>query len=322
MSRFYFLFPFLYMSLHICYAEEISPVGIVAKPFIYSYTHGRVDLHRDTLIYKQEKIIFGLDIKLNEYWSAHVGVDLIRMSTLYLKPTVLTCQKGRWTIDGGIFFTSEMDKTMSQFWGYRFIEKIAADRWLFSPTADLGMRVTYRWNNFITTDISLVSGNGYQGLTKKYHPKPAFRVMITPFRPLQLGGYISTRKEEDVSETGINCFAHLQTCNKWKVTGEYHHKSNCRFAEKHKMDVASIYSTYKLLPWIDLMGRYDFVKSNKVNPSGESWNVQDDGHAFMGGLIFQCFPSVRLSIDYWNKRPPVKRIDREDWLYICVEIKY
>jgi hypothetical protein len=186
----------------------------------------------------------------------------------------------------------------------------------------LGLRVAYRWNSFITTDISVVSGNGYQRLTEKYHPKPAFRVILTPFKPLQLGGYISARKEGDVTETGFNCFAHLQKNDRWKITGEYHHKANCRFAEGQKMNVASVYSTYKLLTWMSLMGRFDFVKSNKAHPSGESWNVLNDGNAFMGGLIFQCFPSVRLSIDYWNKRPPVKHIDREDWLYICVEFKY
>jgi len=295
---------------------------MIAKPFLNSYTQGRVDLNRDTLIYKQEKVIFGLEVKLNQNWTARVGVDLIRMTTLYLKPTVLTFKKDRWTVDGGIFFTSEIDRTMHQFWANRFIERIAPDRWMFSSTADLGVRVAYRWNEFITADISLVSGNGYQKLTEKYHPKPALRVILTPVQPLQLGGYISARKEKNVTETGFNFFAHLQTGDQWKITGEYLQKINCRFAEKHKMDVVSFYGTYKPLPWMGLVGRYDFIKSNRVYPSGESWNVQADGHAFIGGLIFQCFPSMRLSINYWNKRPPVKRIDREDWLYICVEFKY
>jgi len=318
MKSFYLSVIFFNLSLLACLAEETSPVGIVAKPFLNSYTQGRVDLNRDTLIYKQEKVIFGLEVKLNQNWTARVGVDLIRMSTLYLKPTVLTFQKNRWTVDGGIFYTSEMDRTLTQIWGNRFIEKVAADRWMFSPTADLGMRVAYRWNDFITTDISLVSGNGYQRLTEKYHPKPAFRVILTPVKLLQLGGYISARKEKDITETGFNFFAHLQMGDKWKVTGEYHQKTNCRFVEKQKMNVASIYGTYKLMPWMSLMGRYDFIMSNRIDSSGE----KDDGRAFIGGMIFQCFPSVRLSINYWNKRPPVKRIDREDWLYICVEFKY
>ena len=209
-----------------------------------------------------------------------------------------------------------------QFWGNRFIDRVPADKWLFSPTADLGFRATYRWNDFIATDISLVSGSGFQRLTEKYHPQPAFRAILTPVKPLQLGGYISAKKNEKITETLFNCFAHLQVNNNWKITGEYHHKANCRFADGQKIDVASIYSTYQLLSWLSLVGRYDLIKSNSVSPSGEGWNVQEDGSLFIGGLIFRCFPSVRLSLDYWSKRPSVKRIDKEDLLYICLEYKY
>jgi hypothetical protein len=242
------------------------------------------------------------------------------MNKPYLKPTVLTYRKDRWTVDGGIFFTSEMDKAISQFWNNRFIERVAADKWMQIQTADLGIRATYRWNNFITTDVSLVSGNGYQFLLDKYHPKPAFRAVLTPFQPLMLGGYIAARKA-DVTETTFNCFAHLQM-NKWETTGEYFHQTNCRFAEGCRIDVVSFYSTYHLLSWLGLLGRYDFIRSNKVDTSNESWNVQEDGYAFIGGLLFQCFPSVRLSINYWNKRPSVRRIEKEDWVYVCLEFKY
>jgi len=267
-------------------------------------------------------MIFGIDVKMNEHWTARVGVDLIRMTTLYLKPAVITYQKGRWTVDSGIFFTSELDKTMPQLWNNRFIEKVAADKWLYSPTCDLGLRVTYQWNSFITTDFSIVSGNGYQRLLEKYHPKPAFRLILTPVGSLQIGSYFSVRKEESVVETTFNSFVHLQPGDKWKATGEYHHRTNHRFAENHKMDVVSVYGTYHLLPWLALMGRYDFVKSNSVHATGERWNELEDGNAVIGGLIFKCFPSMRLSVNYWNKRPPVKHIKKEDWLYFCVEFKY
>ncbi len=321
MTRFLLLSIFLYLPLLACFAEETSPVRITAKPFLNSFTQMRADLRRDTIIYKQEKIIFGLDVKINEYWSARVGVDLIRMNKPYLKPTVLTYKKDRWTVDGGIFFTSEMDKTMSQYWNNRFIDRVASDKWLHDPTADLGVRVTYRWNDFINTDVSLVSGSGYQHLNEKYHPKPAFRAIITPIQPLKLGGYISARKA-DVTETTFNFFAHLQTGDQWNVTGEFHHQDNCWFAEGHRMNLGSVYGTYNLLSWLGLMGRYDYIHSNKAELSGESWNVLEDGHLFIGGLIFQCFPTVRVSVDYWSKRSAVRRIEKEDWLYVCLEFKY
>ena len=321
MNRYFLLFVFLYLPLSACFAEETAPARTTAKPFLMSYTQARADLRRDTLIYKQEKIIFGVDVKFNENWSVRAGFDLINLNKPYLKPMVVTLRKERWTIDSGIFFTSEMDMYLQQFWNHRFIEKAAADKWLHDPTADLGIRVTYRWNNFITTDVSLVSGNGYQRLTEKYHPKPAFRAILTPSQLVKLGGYIAVRKD-DVTETTFNGFVHLQKGDKWKLTGEYHRQTNCRYAEGRMMNVASVYSTYNLLSWLDVMGRFDFVKSNKVETSGEGWNVAEDGQACIGGLIFRCFPSVRLSVSYLNMRPPVKRIDREDWIYLCLEFKY
>lgn len=320
MNRFYLLSIFLFLS-PACFSEETSPARVVAKPFIFSYTQMQANLRRDTIIYKQEKVIFGFNVQLNTYWSASVGIDLIRMNKPYLKPTVLTFRKDRWTVDGGIFFTSEMDKTVSQFWGNRFMDLVAADKWLRDPTADLGVRVTYRWNDLIVTDVSIVSGSGYQKLLEKYHPKPAFRAILTPIRPLTLGAYISARRA-DVTETTFNCFAHLQIGKRWKAMGEYHCQTNCRFAEGCRMDVASVYTTCTLLPWLDLTGRYDLIRSNRINSSSESWNVLEDGHTYMGGVIFQCFPSVRLSIDYRNKRPAVRRLEKEDWLFVCVEYKY
>ena len=311
----------LYLPLQVCFSQEKDVSGIVAKPYIQSYTQGRIDLHRDTIVYKQEKVIFGVDFKFNENWSAHVGFDLIGMNRPYLKPTAITFKKDGWTIDGGIFVPSEMDLTL-QFWGNRFIDRGAADKWLVGPTADLGLRVAYRWNDFISTDLSVVSGNGYQRLLEKYHPRYAFRSVITPFQSLKLGGYIAAREAEQVTETTFNGFAHLQANSKWKATGEYHLQTNSQFAEGRRLNIVSVYSTYTLLSWMSLMGRFDFLKSNKVGDSDESWNVRSDGHAFMGGLIFRCFPTVRVSVNYWNKHSSVKHIAGEDWLYVCLEFKY
>jgi hypothetical protein len=285
-----------------------------------SYTQARADLNRDTIFYKQEKVIFGLDLKLNEYWSARIGVDLIRMNTPYLKPTVLTFRKNQWSIENGIFYTSEMDLSFSQFWGNRFIDRIAADKWI-SPTADLGTRFTYRWNDFVSTDISLVSGNGYQRLLEKYYPKPAFRVILSPLQPLKIGGYIGARKE-NVVETTFNSFIHIKMGGKWKATCEYYYQANSRFGEGNHKNVVSTYAMYNLLSWMELMGRYDLVKSNKMATTGASWNEQEDGQIFIGGLIFRPFPSVRVAINYWNRRPAAKIIDKEDWIYLCLEFKY
>ena len=134
----------LFLPQLVCFAQETSPVGVVVKPFIQSYTQARMDMRRDTIIYKQEKMIFGVDCKFNENWSASAGFDFINMNTLYLKPSVLTFRKDRWKIDGGIFFTSEFDINLQQFWSNRFIERGAAEKWLADPTADLGIRVAYR----------------------------------------------------------------------------------------------------------------------------------------------------------------------------------
>jgi len=246
---------------------------------------------------------------------------LIGMNRPYLKPTALNYQKDKLTVNSGIIFTSEMNINQ-QFWGNRFIEKVAADKWLRNPTADLGVRVSYKWNDFLTTDISLLSGNGYQKLTEKYHPKPAFRAIITPIQPLQLGGYISTRKEKDITETTFNCFAHVKIGEKWKATGEFHNLVNCRFVEGHNINVTSFHTAYKLLFWLELMARYDFIKSNKPDGSNERWNFQNDGHEISGGLIFRCFPTVRTSINYRNKRPLVNSIEKGDWILVCLEFRY
>ena len=323
MNRFHLLIVVLYLSLTPCFAEETKPAQITVKPYIQSYTQGRIDLRRDTVIYKQEKTIFGLNIKMNENWSASVGFDYSFSKNIpYLKPASLTYLKDRWTVDAGIFYVSELDKAMSQFWNNRFIERVAIDRWMLLYSADLGVRATYRWNDFIATDVSFLSGNGYQQLREKYHPRPAFRAVITPIHALQFGGLVAARKEEGVVETTFSGFAHLQIDQKWKLTGEYHRQTNSRLTEGQRMDIASVYGTYYLTAWMSAMGRYDFIKTNKMETSGESWNALEDGQLMICGLIFRCLPTVRVSVNYWGKRPSSKLMDREDWLYVCLEFKY
>jgi len=167
MKKFQIFSLFFFLFLRFSFAEEPTRERVTATPFLLSFTQGRIDLQRDTIIYRQEKLIFGMDVKLNERLTGRVAVDLIRMNQPYLRNTSLTWRKESWTIDAGIFFTSEMDMSISRFWSNRFIDRVPADRWLNSPTADLGARVAYRWNDFITTDISLGSGNGYQRLMEK-----------------------------------------------------------------------------------------------------------------------------------------------------------
>ena len=323
MKRFHFLIIFLYLPLISVFAEETKQAQITVKPYIQSFTQGRIDLRRDTVIYKQEKTIFGLDFKLNENWSASVGFDYSFSQNIpYLKPASLTYRKDRWTVDAGIFLTSEQDKIMTQFWSNRFIERVVIDKYMMLYSADLGVRTTYRWNDFIATDVSFLSGNGYQQLGKKYHPRPSFRAIITPTQMIQLGATVAARKEEGFVETTFSSFAHLQIDNKWKLTGEYHRQTNSRLVEGQRMDLVSVYSTYFLTDWMSILGRYDFIRTNKIEPSGESWNVQEDGQVIIYGLIFRCLPMVRVSVNYWGKRPASKRIDRENWLYLCLEFKY
>ena len=308
---------FLCLSLQICFAGDKKTV---VKPYLHSFTQARGDLRRDTVLYKQEKVIFGLDFKFNEHWSARAGIDLINMNKPYLKPTVLTFKKDRWTVDGGIFFTSDMDMSIMQFWGNRFIDRVAADKWI-CPTADLGLRLTRQWNEWVTTDVSIVSGNGYQRLKEKYHPKPAFRAIVTPLQPLKVGGYIATRKGQDAIETTLSSFVHLRKNEKWKATGEYYHQSNSRFAKSNRLDIVSVYSAYSLIAWMEIIGRYDLLKSNTKGSAGDSWN-REDGQSCIGGFIFQCFPTMRLSINYVGRRPFLSNIDKEDWIYVCLELKF
>ncbi len=321
MSRLYIVVIVLLFWVQTCPALETSPTRPVIKPYLHSFTQMRTDLRRDTILFKQEKVIFGVNITLNKYWSARVGVDLIGMNKPYLKPTVLTYQKERWKVDAGIFFTSQMDLALSKFWDNRFIERVPADRFVRDPTADLGLRVTYQWSDFIATDLSLVSGNGYQHLGAATHPKPAFRVILSPGELVCFGGYASMQKV-DITETTVNGFFHLQMENKFKMTGEYHYKSNFHFVRKQQQNVASLYSTYSFLPWLGVVGQYDIVWSDNMDSFNTAWNIFNDGKALIVGLIFRCFPTVRLSVDYLNWRPSARHIQKEDWLYVCLEFKY
>ena len=312
---------FMVLTAELCMAGGPPSLKPVVKPYLTSYTQMKWDTRKDTLLFKQEKVIFGVNIKLNEHWSGRIGIDLINMNKPYFKPAVITYQKDRWTVETGIFFTSNIDIILSGFWGDRFIGRIAGDKYLLDPVADLGARVTYRWNEWLVTDLSLVAGNGYRHLKIDNHPRPAFRFIITPCEIVKIGNYISLQKNE-VTETTITSFAHLEIKNRFKITGEYNLKTNTYFEKGKRLNTTSFYSNYFLTDWFSFMGRYDYVWSNETGSSNEAWHILQDGQALIGGFIVRCFPSVRLSANYQNWRPASSKSEKEDWLFVCLEFRY
>ncbi|MDR1865614.1 MAG: hypothetical protein LBR08_08585 [Bacteroidales bacterium] len=304
----------------LCAAQQTDKAfsGVEAKPYLRSYTQMRAGLHDDTLFFQQEKIMFGVHVRMNEHWSAQMGVDFISMKYPYPKPAFVTWKKERWTVDAGIIMPSQISQANS-FWNHRFIERVASDKWMSDPTADLGLRVTRRWNDYLSVDLSVVSGNGFRRLTDRYRPMPAFRLVLTPVEQVEAGGYVSVARNRGVSAVSMYGFVGLQPGEQWKITGEYHRKTNFLFEKDMRLNVASLHASCDLTPWWSMICRYDLIWTDAQGVSG---SYRHAGQAWIGGWIFRCFPSLRVSADYRNKRPSGQALRGEDWLYVCLEFTY
>lgn len=307
------------------YAQDSTIVRSKIKitPTLTSYSSYQYSLTSDSTWFNQDKLIFGFVSEFNKHWSASVAIDMVNHDTKnsnkingYFKPAKITYQSNKLTVDAGIFILNQYE-SQTNFWGNRFVSKVYQDKYGLGYIADLGIHVTYKWNDFVSTDATLTTGKSHKLLDYRTPYKPAFRVILTPVKPLTLVAYYdmygASRKQQAFSFTAD------YRVNKISATIEYNRKDNFQFVSECAVKGISAYSNYAVTKRVGLFARYDYIKYQIPE---QSQLANSGGNSVISGFYVRIFNYSRISLNYQNWRPSDTSRKKYDWLFMNLEVKY
>lgn len=219
----------------------------------------------------------------------------------YVKNAQIAWKTGNLTLEGGMISTTQF-KTQEKFWGYRYIMKSFQDEYKFGSSADLGVSVAYRFNDWVSADAIIVNGEGYKKVQMKDGFQYGLGATVTPVNGVTLRLYGSVN--ESVAK-GMNnaynwaAFAGYQNAG-FSLGAEYNIFQNAGFVKDADQYGLSVYGSAWLSRVVNLFARYDKLWSK------DDWNMAKDEDTAMVGAQFKvckCVriaPNVRMSIPSIN----------------------
>ncbi len=317
---------FLFFSrISYCQKERDVDEHYVA-PYIYSYTDFRHSLKTDTSYFKQEKLLVGINFRINENWSGQVRLDVIRYDnkqnpnrlTPYIKPGNITYKKGKFTVDGGILLSSQMNDQLKK-WENRYIYRTFQDKQSFGWTNDLGIRTQYKVSPDFIVEAGILNGKGYRNLSLSFPLKYTGAIIFSPNEKLFFKAYTDTYKK-NIPQSTLATLFDCRKEGKYSFSFEYNYKWNYNFVAGENRYGISLYSTIHFFENFAFISRLDklYIKSPKTDFNNlESIN----NNLYLLGLQYQPLKQVRIAVDY-QVCSYYKDINKDDtWLNLHLEYR-
>lgn len=253
---------------------------------------------------------FGYNYNFTKKLSARVVYDVADPSvgklkfTGMLKFAYLKFQSGKWIISGGMIPLPEYDNS-DRKWGYRYIYKTFHDEYGFGVAADLGVNATYNIASWISADLTLMNGEGFKLTEADSTFKAAAGITLTPVKGLFLRGYFDNMTKNKVNQQTVEIIAAYE--NKGSgISVAYNFRKNHGMTGGQDYQGFTLNGTLVVTERIKLLGRYDYLGSEKIGTAEDPWNLTKDGQLFIGGVEFALAPGVNISPNFqgWNPADP------------------
>ena len=306
-----------FMNFHADLGDsEVKKTAFEIKRAYFGYSHQFADNLVGQVI---------LDVQLNILADKYYA--FLKIASLTWTPV------NRLKINGGMISPKQF-KTQERFWGYRYIYKSYQDQYKMGPSADLGITVEYKFNDFVSVDGAFLNGEGYKHVQLRYPDfKLAGGVTVHPFKDLTVRLYYDNMNNKDTSLTNdyradqstYSAFIGYKFKKKFRIAGEYNYQKQFQNIAGKDLFGFSFYSTYVISKKIEVFGRVDLLNSNKLEGETENWFYKGDGTLYMGGVQYNPVKGVKLAVNYRNwafaKPNEGERKSPLSMIYLNVEFK-
>jgi len=302
--------------------EEFKPSG---KPIvtIFSNAHSTFVEETNTSAFEIQRAQFGYEYLYTKNFSGTILFDVcdpksgeLQMDA-FLRAAALTYKTDKILVNFGMIGLYEF-KYQEKHWGYRYIMKSFQDEYKFGSTADIGLSVEYKFADFISTDFTVVNGEGFKKLQSDDTYKGAMGINVTPIKNLDFRAYYSLMKT-DFAQQSFAFFTGYKT-DKFRVGAEYNLQKNHEMTEDHDYSGVSLYSAFSVSNKISILGRYDNLTSKSIQ--GTYWNLANNGEAYIIGFEYAPIKGVKFSPNFRGWKPADDSKGFISSIYLNCEIKF
>lgn len=304
-------------------AQE-KKVSFTGKPIvtIFANYHAGLGHANENSGFDLERSYLGYEFSVTDRLSGKVVFDIGPSKAkdaeleriAYVKNAMLSWKPGKFTLDFGLITLEEFN-IQEKFWGYRYILKSFNDEYKFGSSADLGVIGKYKFNQWLTADVTFINGEGYKKLNKDNNYRYGAGVTVNPIKGVTLRGYYDCYNgdgKDAKAQQSLALFAGYQH-SRFNIGAEYNKMYNSKFADGNGQSGYSIYSTVNVAKKIALFGRYDKIDSS------HDWNARNDGQRILAGLQYTPIKQLKLAPNFttWN----AAQGKAESFLYLNLEFK-
>lgn len=293
------------------------------------YTDFRADLNENSRSFNVTRAYLGFETKIAPNYKIKLELDIGSPEDLsdfsrikryaYFKNAGLVYSKDQLTLSFGIIDMLQF-KIQEKFWDHRYLYQSFMDQHRFGTSADIGGRVEYRINHWLTTDLTLSNGEGYAKIQLDNSFKTGFGAIFDPGKHLRFRLYYDFMQKDETTQSTVSFFSGL-TIKKFKLGGDLDMVINATNESSQNKWGYSVYSMYSVMQKWEVFLRYDMLTSTKLVGEDYGWNYSQDGSAIIAGIQFQPIPKVSIALNYQDWYPYPQNLENEAFIFINFEFK-
>ncbi|MDU1904546.1 MAG: outer membrane beta-barrel protein [Dysgonomonas sp.] len=315
-------------------SEPFKPSGkIIARSF-FDYSQGFGHVNKESG-FDLTRAFLGYNYKFTPTLQARVVIDGASGRTsdnkleVYVRNAYINWADKGFDISVGEIGLMQFS-VQESYWKHRYVMKSFQDLNKMAPSVDLGATIKYKFNDYVSADISLTNGEGYKKIKKNNSTRYAAGMSLYPVKNIIFRVYADIYTEgEDVrdklpegvtdikytDQKTLSLFAGYQDD---LISGglEYNRVFDKGFVEGKDYYGYSGYASVKVAPQWRIYARYDWMDSKTPSAFTSPWNDLD-GQLVMGGVEFQPAKQLKISPNFRNINPD--RGKSEQYLFVNVE---
>lgn len=277
-----------------------------------------------------ERAYFGYEYFLSENFTVNLKLDIgspnqdspydILKRYAYFKNAALIYNKDKLTLSFGLIDLYQF-KVQEKFWGHRYIYNSFQDKHKFGSSADLGAAVIYKFTDYLSADLSVMNGEGYNQLQTDNTYKTGLGITAIPIKGLTARVYVDYIEQDEIQTTWVSFIGY--DFKKIVQAGvEYNYQMNNKYNEDQNLHGFSAYASWQIFEKWQFFARYDKLWSNTLVGEPYEWNINKDGSALITGIQFSPIKNINIAANYQDWYPYAQNIDNESYFYLNLEYKF
>ena len=315
------------LTLTNLFGQETSGAQPQGKPLalIFSNFHKDFSGGNRFQAFEIQRAYLGYQYAFNGEWDGYIVLDVgdpeagDHQFSAFLKNAYLRYTKPDLTFLFGMVPTTQF-KVEEDIWGFRYIEEVFQDLYSFSSSADLGATVKYDFTGFLSADLSVFNGEGYQRMQSDDYLRPALGITVFPVRQVTARFY-ADYMGGDVRQQSFSGFAAYRD-NVLTIGAGYNYQQNVNMVEDRDRFGPSVFASYAPVPNIRVFGRFDRLSSNTPAGENEPWQLHRDGQLIIAGVEYSPLRGVKFAPNYRMWNPENGSLPVTNSFYLNCEVRF